>query len=835
MDLDQDRIEEGVAGALAVPAGKRREWIRVFSAGDEEAEREISSLVFANVDGDFLERSIPVELVADAVESIQTERLRDDSFGNYRIVREIGRGGMGSVYLAERAGDDFHQQVALKVIRQTVLDDEAESRFRRERQILSLLDHPNIARLLDGGVSEKGEPFIAMEYVDGKSITDFAKDHSLDVESRLGLFLKVCSAVAFAHRNLIIHRDIKPSNILVRSDGEPKLLDFGLAKLLDVEGDPTVTVARALTPAYASPEQLRGELLTTSTDVYSLGLVLYELLTDVQPFPERTSRSLEHVLREVTDSLPSRPSTAAAQRGEPAGIGRDLDNIVLMALRAEPDRRYRSVEALVDDIENYLNGRPVAARANTVAYRLSRFVARNRLAVAAAAVVLIALSLGIGVSVWQARVARHERDVAEEQRHRAESISLFLAGALEYADPSAAIPGMQNRRDATIVQMLDDVAPRIEGELANDPETRAVLERTVGAAYAAQGRYADGERYLLKALEDGKAVFGDDSLEVAGTLALYGALKTQYLGDYAAGEQLLQGSVAAFRSRSPQTVPELRDYATALTALASIHWTRGDFKSADAEYSEALEIARRLVSTDAEPQATAKLGLGLTRYAKGDLDGAVSLLREAVEELRALPNGRWRLPDALNGLGQALYWRGNYSESSAVLKESSEISSAIVGKDSNAYARALWLRVFALCKEGRTAEAEPLLDESDTIYQRLSPNNPVILGNGADARAILLLTEGKLAEAEASARRAVAASEQSLPRGTPTITLARIDLADVLIREKRDDEAEVVLRQTYDEAVAAQGADHWRTRIAAGRLADLYTARGRLDLAANYR
>ena len=304
------KIEEAVAFASEMETSKRAAWLDDFCDDDETLKSEIESLLaFENQATKFLEKT-----VSPYAASILTDGETDVSgkqFGSYKIVREIGRGGMGAVYLARRNDGEFDQQVALKIVRQTIVDKESENRFRRERQILAALNHPNIAKLLDGGVSEAGEPFLVMEYIVGKPFLEYAEANELSIAERLRLFLKVGAAVAFAHQNLIVHRDIKPSNILVTNDGEPKLLDFGLAKVLDFEADAaqTATAFRAMTPAYASPEQMRGETVTTASDIYSLGIVLYELLTGTRPFDFKTN-SFEEMLRVVSTDEPIRPSSS---------------------------------------------------------------------------------------------------------------------------------------------------------------------------------------------------------------------------------------------------------------------------------------------------------------------------------------------------------------------------------------------------------------------------------------------------------------------------------------------------------------------------------------------
>ncbi|MDQ4120823.1 MAG: serine/threonine-protein kinase [Acidobacteriota bacterium] len=387
------KVEEAVIEASELSGDERERWLAEFCGNDAELRAEIDSLLaFEDEAESFLERSAD-SYAAKILPDGEEPQIDGKQFGRYRILREIGRGGMGAVFLAERTDGEFEQQVALKIVRQTVFDPESERRFRRERQILASLNHPNIARLLDGGVSENGEPFLVMEYIEGEPLAEFAQNHNLSQAEKLRLFLKICSAVSYAHRNLVVHRDIKPSNILVTADGEPKLLDFGLAKILDEslsDKDQTMTVFRALTPAYASPEQKRGAAVTTASDVYSLGIVLYELVKDKR-FEQRESGYLTH-----------KPKT-------------ELDAILLTALNEEPERRYKSVEQFAEDVERFLKGQTVRARPNTFSYRAAKFVRRNALAVSAAGLILLVLIGGVATTIWQARRAEQQRIRAEKR------------------------------------------------------------------------------------------------------------------------------------------------------------------------------------------------------------------------------------------------------------------------------------------------------------------------------------------------------------------------------------------------------------------------------------
>ena len=388
---------------LDYKADERDSFLTNECAGDRDLEQQVRSLM----DGrDRAPAWLAQPVWRAAPQPVQGMEGRELS--GYRLTREIGSGGMGSVYLAERNDGTFQKQVAIKLVRAGRDSTEILERFRRERQILASLDHPNIARLLDGGSTEEGIPYFVMELVDGLPLLQWADEHKLDIRQRLELFRKVCEAVSYAHRHLVVHRDLKPANILVTVDGSVKLLDFGIAKLLDpepnVEAGLTETLNSVMTPDYASPEQVKGTAITTSSDVYSLGVILYELLTGNRPY-NLTSKAMHEVLRAIIEDEPARPSESAGSGNEKLRkeLTNDLDDITLMALRKEPDRRYRSVEALSEDIERHLEDLPISARKEEPWYRLRRFVRRHPAGLLALAVMIWLLATGVVATVWQTR------------------------------------------------------------------------------------------------------------------------------------------------------------------------------------------------------------------------------------------------------------------------------------------------------------------------------------------------------------------------------------------------------------------------------------------------
>ncbi|HET8647526.1 MAG TPA: serine/threonine-protein kinase, partial [Vicinamibacteria bacterium] len=525
-----ERVKDLFAAALPLEAEGRAALLARECGGADLLRGEVESLLSAH-DGaaGFLDGGTGGAAAgAPAPEAMAGRRL-----GPYRIVSAIGRGGMGEVYRAVRDDDHFQKVVAVKLVRRGLDDDVVRARFRAERRILARLEHPGIARLLDAGATEEGWPFLVMEHVEGARIDVYADAQRLDTRARLELFRSVCAAVQYAHQNLVVHRDIKPANILVGADGVPKLLDFGVAKLLDpdVAGPATATGFTPMTPAYASPEQVLGQPITTAADVYSLGVVLYELLTGRLPYDLASGQPME-LLKAVVEQDPRRASQAGPGPTAPLGgsinvsvlrrqpLTGDLDDILMMALRKEPQRRYGSVEALSEDVRRCLQGLPVAASRGTFGYRARKFVRRNRVPVAAAACVVAALLAGTGATAWQARVARAQR--ARAERRFADVRHLANAMLFDLYDKVRDLPGSTEARKELVthaLQYLDSLA----GEVDGDPG----LQRELAAAYR---RIGDVQG------QSGAANLGDPAAAAANygkALALYERLALAAPGDIA--------------------------------------------------------------------------------------------------------------------------------------------------------------------------------------------------------------------------------------------------------------------------------------------------------------
>lgn len=721
-----ERIEAVFAGALARPAGGRAEWVREACAGDAALQAEVERLLASHdADPGYLEGSL-----ARLPEPEPGEGVAGDRVGPYRLVRPLGRGGMGEVYLATHEGEGFQRSVALKVIRPGMLTEEILRRFRLERRILASLTHPNIARLLDGGVTPDGRPFFVMEYVEGMPVDRYCEERRLSVPERIRLFLAVCEAVQHAHQSLVVHRDLKPTNILVAADGTPKLLDFGIGKLLDpgawgADEGATRTGMRLLTPEYASPEQVRGEPVSVASDIYGLGVLLYRVLTGGSPYGD-TGRTPTEWERAVLEVDPRRPSTVAGDRR----LAGDLDVIVLKALRKEPERRYASAAALAEDLRRHLEGLPVAARGDALAYRAGKFVRRHRVPLLAAASVFLALSAATWSSVRQSRRLAAERDKALEVR----SFLLEMFGA--------TAPDQATGDTVTARQLLDRQVALLETGYP-DPVLRAEMTSVLAEGYDRLGLPAEAEPLARSALELRREALGPRAADVARSLALLGWIRHEQ-GESDEGEGLLREALDVWSQT--EAVPEAR--ARALNDLGVVREAAGDYDVAEALYAEALELRERALGKRHRAYAVTASNLSVIRYRKGDFAGAVAAAGEALAAMR----------DAL----------GADHQRSIIIQSNLAAMRSAMGDDA-----------------GAEAEYRDLLARQERLR---GPDDPVTLRVLASLAATLA-NQAEWAEAEAAYRRTLDAQERQLGAGHPEVGRTSVRLGQVLSGQERFPEA----------------------------------------------
>lgn len=752
----------------------------------------------------------------------ESSRLVGRMVGRYRVVRELGRGGMAVVYLAERADGEFEQQVALKLIKRGIDTDEVVRRFARERQILARIRHPHIARLLDGGTTDDGSPYFAMERVEGVPIDRYCEENGLSVRARLGLFLDVARAVAHAHRNLVVHRDIKPSNILVTGEGEVKLLDFGIARLLAPdEGDPelTRTRARLLTPAFASPEQIRGESVTTASDVFQLGVLLYRMLTGTSPH-RAAQDDMDSLAKAIVEDPPTIPSRAAAESGAPAlrrELSGDLDTILLMALRKEPERRYASVSALIDDVERTLAGHPVSARPDTWSYRTGKFVGRHRAAVAFAGL-LATLLVGFSIhSTFQARRIARERDRANREAVAAERVSEFLVDLFKVSDPETA-----RGETITVREVLDEGARRVGQELEGQPAVRARLMDTIGRVYQNLGLFAEARPLLTDALDLRRGSLGETSREAVESLAHVAWLEEEG-GDYDAAEPLYREALAIEVARNGE---EHARVAAAKNNLALLLYRKGEHEAAETLHREALATRRRLLAPDDPALADSLSNLGLLVERTGDAKQAEALHREALAVRRAaFGETHPHVAISLDNLGRSLHVQERMPEAEAEFERALEMRRALFGEAHAEVAESLNNLASVRFLQGDLAGAEEMFREVVAIDRRRLGLDHPDTATSTNNLAFVMMQQSRYEGAEELYREGLETLRAALSAEHWLVGLTESNLGECLFLQGRHAEAQALLAAGHAHLEAALGAENPRTIKAAETLAKVREAR----------
>jgi serine/threonine protein kinase/Tfp pilus assembly protein PilF len=751
--------------ALDIDPEQRPAWLALLGAKEPEIAADLHMLLDerdAIQDSGFLDGVVQLG-VRQATPSLAGQVL-----GAYRLLSLIGQGGMGTVWLAERCDGRFEGRAAVKLLNVAVMGRSSEERFRREGNILARLTHPNIARLIDAGVSPTGQPYLVLEHVDGHALDRYCDDHALAIEARLRLFLDVLEAVAHAHTNLVVHRDIKPANVLVSVAGHVKLLDFGIAKLL--EDDEVLTRdAWAATPQYAAPEQVAGGIVTTATDVYALGVLLYVLLTGTHPAGE-AALSPATLMHAIVDVEPRRPSDVvgggntsdvlgdhALRCGTtPARLRRmlrgDLDTIVGKALKKNAVERYASVTALADDVRRFLRNEPITARPDTFRYRTVTFVKRHSRGVAASAAVVALIA---ALTAFHTIRLETERDHAQREAAKAKKASEVLTTLLGAADPYDVVHG--SRIDPTVRDVLDAGAEQVKKELANQPELQAEMLTVLGRIYRRLGLYDKAQPLLEQALVSGNAAFHADHADIAQTLHDLGVVLADK-GDYAVSAQRLEEALAmrrrlfgydhadvavtlselgrvyqdlgmnrraeplqreALRIRRTVLGEDHRETAVSLSDLASVLRLNGDLAGAEALLTRSLELNRK-TRGEIHPNTSSTLHfIALIAAERGDAAGAEATFRRALDIARKTLGERHPVvATTLNSLSHVLVAQRRYDEAAVALKDALAIARPALGHDHQLVAiYAINLAQVQLARHN-AAGAEVLLNEALPIRAR---------------------------------------------------------------------------------------------------------------------
>ncbi|MEZ4417956.1 MAG: serine/threonine-protein kinase [Gemmatimonadota bacterium] len=771
--MEPDRwqqIQDVYLDALEQPPEARTAFLERVAGADSELRAEVQSLLAADTAGDPVLDATFDDLLDLLDEEAPGEPVPERA-GPYRVLEEIGRGGMGTVYRAERDDGQYTREVALKLVLAAGSRADIVRRFGRERQILAGLEHPHIARLYDAGVTEAGLPFLAMELVRGEPIHTYCDRLRLSIPARLRLFEQVVAAVEYAHRKLVIHRDLKPSNVLVTDEQEVKLLDFGIAKLMESEestaDDPLTRLdQRLLTPEYAAPEQLRGEALSTAADVYALGVMLHHLLVGTRPsgsgLPTPSTAATTVEVAGLRDSDP--PRLRRQLKG-------DLDTIVLKALRPEAEQRYPTAAALLEDLTRFRTGQPITARAPSFAYRARKFVGRNRIAVVAGTAAVMGLVGGLGVALHQAQVARAERDLAE-------SVSGFLVNLFNAANP---FQRSSERLDTLRIQaFLDRAVDRLDTDLADQPELKARMQNVLGAVHEGLGLYDPALALMNASVAGYRVTKGEQSPEV-----------TKALGDLARVLQMSGDAAAAEET-----------YRLAIPRMVALHGERS------AEVAQLrVQLAAALVTQDRLPEAE-------------------TMLQAAIEVRRHVLEDSLKIADDLNLLGALQYRQGKVDRAAETMRQSLEMNRAALGPDHPNVAVISQNLALILNRAERYDEAEPLLREAiEAMRRALGPDYPEI-GGTIKTLASVLEAKGRAVEADSLYREAIDHSRRGRGAADPSLAIALHDYGAFRMKLGDLAGADSLIVEARDLELSANGPDHPGTAVTTGTLADLRRRQG---------
>jgi serine/threonine-protein kinase len=760
-------------------------------------------------------RDLPGNAAADTSAGIS---LLEQRIGNYQLVELLGAGGMGNVYLGRRIDEQFEHEVAIKVLQTGNANEVFVERFRAERQVLANLDHPNISKLLDGGITDDGLPFLVMEYVRGEPIDSYCDTHKLDIRQRIRLFQKICLAVDYAHRNLVVHRDVKPSNILVTEDGNPKLLDFGIAKVMSPEAlqNPlTRDHQQMMTPEYASPEQVRGEPVSTATDVYSLGVLLYRLLCGRGPYRVRSDLPMS-LAQAIIEDQPSRPSTVLTesdQRDDRSGdeisesrkstvvrlrrrLKGDLDNIALMALRKEPERRYASARALHDDIDNYLDDRPVAARAESIAYLASKFARRHRGAIAVSVAVVLVL-IAAAVQVVQ------QRDRAEVQAATAERVSGFLVSMLGSSNP------YERSTEVTARELLDRGARQIDAELSGEPIVGARLRITMAEAYSSLGMQ-DTAYALASAAVAGLRHVRDSELDIADAYVALAAIENERQ-NFTEARALTEDALSLYADAAPDATTRI---ARAMIEMseALMHLDATDEMLRTAE--EALDMLQRQYGETHPLTNAAKANLSALYNEVGNYEPARALAEQVLLWVESTyGENDILLGEPLASLGRIIWNQGDYRGADEIYKRTLGVLEYTLGADHPALHSILVSLASNQRKLGYEATAKAYYERAIEVLE--GSESPPIgkLAKTYGNLGALIMSEGFLDEAEPLIRRALELSEQAYGEGNAENAFRLMHLGALLRKQEKFDESRVYIQKSIDATLNRYPETHRDVQI----------------------
>ncbi len=831
-NIEWNEIQKLFDMALELNEDTRKDFLKSKCGANAELYEEVLSLL--NEDN-----KIHPVLNKKASELINVEEklnLIGKQIGSYKIIKEIATGGMGSVFLAERCDGVFEQKVALKIIKPGLSTIPIIRRFQNERQILANLHHPNIAKLFDGGVTEDRRPFFTMEYVDGIPIDEYCDNNKLSINERLNLFIKVCSAVQYAHNNLVVHRDLKPNNILIQKDGTIKLLDFGISKVLSAESEqsdlPTITQAEInlITPEYSSPEQIKNSNISVSTDVYSLGLILYKLLIgrNAHKFESRTFSEFEKVICEQNIS---KPSTILIKQKEEVNelsdlniyksrktnqkrlkniLSGDLDNICLMALRKEPERRYASVEMLAYDVQRYLDNLPILARKESPIYSTKKFIVRHKAAVITAVVLFFIVN---GLILFYTIQLKKERDKATLEAKKSAQVSSFLQDLFLVSDPNES-----KGKTITARELLDRGSNRLKETLTDEPEIKTQLLNTIGKVYTNLGLYNSAEEIFIK-IKENSALYNLKNETIIESLINLGKLY-RIEGKYKLAGEILFKAL----EKSKNTLDKNNKlFGDCYINLGGYFYETGDYKKSYEYFKKAEKVFKEIFGEENEKIANVFYNQGILEFDKGHLDKSDSLYREAIKiEVKLKGEINADVATFQNALGQVLRHKEEYAEAKELYEKALNTRIKLFGKNHADVAHTLNHLSRLYYNQNLFDKAEPLAREALKIRLAIFDEDHPEVSASRSSLAGILFEKGKYKEAENLYRQSYQASLNKLGESHPYTPALLSNISRALIEQGKYKEGEQHLLKSVNMFKKIFNNDHryvFRRNI---WLADLY-------------
>ena len=821
--MKQDRlnkIRELFDKASNLNAVEREVFLNQECANELELKKEILSLLDSLENTkDFLEEALTI---VEQNKNNFTDPYINKQIGNYLIDGEAGVGGMGIVYTGRRNDKEFEQKVAIKILKHGITSEYLLKRFQIERQTLANLQHQNIARLLDGGRTIDGLPYLVMEFIDGIPITDFCHQKKLSLEEKLKLFREVCTAVQYAHQNLIVHRDLKPGNILVTKDGIPKLLDFGIAKLIDEElvdnnEDLTRTGVWHLTPEYASPEQIKGEKITTASDIYSLGVLLYQILTGYQPY-KISNNSPAALSKIITEEIIQKPSEKVKDKSREHAesnlflndkisnqLKGDLDNIVLKAMHKDPARRYVSVEQFSEDIRRHLSGLPVIAQKDTAGYRLSKFIQRHKVGFISSVGFIVFLIINLIAIIWQANIAANERDKAKLEAQKVETVNKFLLEMLSSVDPT------EIGRDVKVYDVLRKSALGVEKGFKDQPGIEASIQKTIGKTLTSLGEYDEAKPHLLRSLLLNERVYGKQSNQASESnyeLALY----YHWIGNLKTADSLYKKSLQIFKSNKDASK---RSLASTLNDYGVLKSDFAEFDESKKMYEESLNILLENYGEKDRDVASLYNNFAIVMQEQKDLDGAEKYFHKALElNIELFGENRPEVSSNYNNLAYIYIDKSDFTRAEEYFIKSLELKKKYYGAD-HSYVGFAFLNLGGLeFRIGKINESEKYILDAIKNLKKSVNEDHIWLGLAYYWYGKILIEKSKYSEAETYLRKSLTINKKNYPKDHPNIISSSAELGVVSFHLGKFAEAEKLLVYGYNGVKSLKGEkDHNTIRL----------------------